>query len=401
MAEASGFGYPNFRTIALCTPWSGRPLPPELPMAFKSCAPPMNSNTIYFETKQKNIDVARNWFAKQAIEHNAKYLWFWDEDVLVPPHALRELIYVADNWNKVGVVGGIYCLKVDRPEPLVFKDAGMGPYWDWRVGEVFECGGIGMGCTLIRTEIFKDLPEPWFRTVDDLSPYLDNVPMGEQWTEDLYFCKKVRESKWKIVAHGGLVMPHIDVRTGTRYELPSDSKPMRRLVIQEGTKKILDVGSGTSPIKTKEGHVITVDMREEAHADYRCDFRKLPFGTGEFDIVYSSHALEHVPRKDVDSTLDEWVRVLKPDGELRLFLPNLEWGAKRILAGNYEIEKGTNVDAFDVFYGQQSNEGDFHMNGFTPKILEKMLKDRGFKKIELDTPAFHIRVSAWRTKKKK
>src|SRR4030095_13600344 len=122
--EASGFGYPGFRTLALCVPWSGRPLPPELPMAFKNCSPPMNSNTIYFETRGKNIDEARNWFAEQAIANNAKYIFFWDEDVLIPPHALRELMYVADNWENIAVISGIYCIKLERPEPLVVQTTG-------------------------------------------------------------------------------------------------------------------------------------------------------------------------------------------------------------------------------------------------------------------------------------
>jgi predicted SAM-dependent methyltransferase len=399
MSESSGFGYPNFRTLALCVPWSGRPLPPELPMAFKNCSPPMNSNTIYFETRGKNIDEARNWFAEQAIKNNAKYLFFWDEDVLVPPHALRELMYVADNWKDIAVIGGIYCLKVERPEPLVFKTTGGGPYWDWKVGEVFPCAATGMGCTLIRAEVFKDIERPWFRTVDDLSPYLDNIPSGEQWTEDLYFCRKVADTKkWKIMAHGGLLMPHIDVRTGKRYELPPDSKPARRLAMPVGTKKILDIAPGESgPMKTNEGKVVTVDIRDGLGVDYRCDFRKMPFATGEFAIVHCSQGLEHIRRTDVSPTLDEWIRVLSPDGELRITVPNLEWAAKRILAGDVgDMIPKPEVTALDVLYAQQQYDEDFHMNGWTVKTLERELRKKGFKYFSHTTPSFLIAMRAWR-----
>ena len=401
--SASGFGYPNFRTLALCVPWTDRPLPPKLPLAWKACAPPMNSNTIYFETHKRNIDDARNWFAEAAIQHNAKYMFMWDEDVLLPPHALRELCYVMDNWPKVGVIGGIYCLKTERPEPLVFKSAGSGPFWDWKVGEVFECGAIGMGCTLIRTELFKDIEKPWFRTVDDLSSYLDNVPAGEQWTEDIYFCKKVVESKkWKIMAHGGLVMPHVNVQTQQEYVLPPDSKPARHLLLAVGKKKILDIGPGEAgPMRTNEGTVVSVDIRDGLGVDYRCDFRKLPFATEEFDVVHSSQSLEHIPRRDVSSTLDEWIRVLKKDGELRLAVPNLEWAAKRILAGDIgTMVPKVEVSALDVFYAQQQYPEDFHMNGWTPKTLEKALRDKGFKHFIVDTPSFLISIRAWRIKPK-
>ena len=289
-------------------------------------------------------------------------------------------------------------MKVDRPEPLVFKGPGGGPYWDWHVGEVFECSAIGMGCTLIRTEIFKDIEKPYFRTVDDLSPHLDNIPSGEQWTEDLFFCKKVIETKkWKIIAHGQLVMPHIDVRTGKEYTLQPDSKPMRHLQIPAGKKKILDVGSGKAPIKTNEGQVVSVDIRDDVGADYRCDFRRLPFANGEFDVVHSSHALEHVARAETSTTLDEWIRVLKSDGELRLLIPNLEWAAKKIVSGELD---GKGITAMDVVYAQQQYAEDFPKNGFTPKSLEKILREKGFKHFMVETPAFHIFMRAWKTKPK-
>jgi len=392
----SGFqGYPNFTTIATCVPWSGRPLPPELVMAFKNCGPPMNCNMIQFESKSTNIAEARNQFARIAKDHGAKYMFFWDEDVLLPVHALREMCFVMDNWDNIGVIAGVVCLKTERPEPMVFKKRGDGPYWDWKVGEVFEVeGGFGLGCSLVRTAVFDDIEEPWFRTISDRSQFLDNIPYGEDWTEDLYFCRKVFETKkWRLVCHGQLLCPHVDIRTGKKYELPLDSKPMRALTFLNGQKKILDVGSGPDPLKTPEGRVVTVDIRD-CGADYRCDFRRLPFAAGEFDVVHSSHSLEHVPRADTDETLDEWLRVLKPDGELRITVPNIEWAAKRIIEGNFD--KVSMVDAHDVLYGQQKYFEDRHYNGFTPKLLESMLKKRGFKTINIDLQEFHIICRAWR-----
>lgn len=237
----------------------------------------------------------------------------------------------------------------------------------------------------------------WFRTIDDMSSYMDNVPFGEVWTEDLYFCKKVTETKkWRMVAHGQLICKHYDIKTGQAYELPWDSKPMRTLSFGKAQKKILDLGCGTAPLKSPEGKVVTVDIRDDVGADYRCDFRRLPFGGGEFDVVHSSHSLEHVPRAQTEETLDEWLRVLKPQGELRLTVPNIEWAAKRIVEGDFENFEKTGVGALDVLYGQQKYDDDYHMNGFTPARLTDTLKSRGFKKIDLDTPAYHIVCRAWR-----
>jgi SAM-dependent methyltransferase len=392
-------GYPHFITIAYGIPFSGRNLPPRLLRAFSAVSPPMNTNVVQFETMGKPIDVARNFFAEQALAHNAKYLFFWDEDVLLPPHALRELMYLAEHYPKYAVFGGIYCLKSQRPEPLVFRGNGNGPFWDWKVGEVFDVTGIGMGCTLIRTEVFKDLEKPWFKTVDNMEPALDNIHFGESWTEDLYFCKKVVETgKWKLAAHGQLICPHIDVNTGKEYNLPTDSLPMRALQMPVGKKKILDVGCGLSPYRSREGKTVTVDIREDVNPDFRCDFRKLPFATGEFDIVFSSNVLEHVPRNEVEEVLREWLRVLKQSGELRLLVPDLKIAARMLLDDQQDkiVKDCQCVTAMDMFYGQQSYPEDYHYNGFTAKSLESLLRKVGLKRFEHTTAGYELITKAWR-----
>lgn len=47
------------------------------------------------------------------------------------------------------------------------------------------------------------------------------------------------------------------------------------------------------------------------------------FGSQQFDWVYSSHTLEHVD--DMEKTLKEWWRVLKPGGRLVLYLPHKDF----------------------------------------------------------------------------
>ncbi len=382
-------GYPHRSTLVYAIPFSGRPLHPRLLFAFNAVHPPMNFNTVMLNTLGVPVDTARNSFAEKAVEINAKYLYFWDEDVEVPPQTLRELLYIMEHNPDCAVCGGIYCLKVDRPEPLVFKGVGQGPYWDWKVGEIFEVDAIGMGCTVVRVEALHDIMKPWFQTVDDMSAYLDNINFGEQWTEDLYFCNKLRETgKWKILAHGQILPPHIDLATGRAYTLPPDSKPMR--AIFTSSKKIVDLGCGTSKYQTPEGPVIGVDSRDLEGVDFRCDLRKLPFATNEMDIVYSSHVLEHFGRNECSEVLDEWVRILKPKGELRLIVPNIGWAAEQIGKGI------VNNDVLNVLYGQQEFAENFHKNGFTPATLKKLLNDKGFKKVDVQLSGYNIIVKARR-----
>ena len=50
----------------------------------------------------------------------------------------------------------------------------------------------------------------------------------------------------------------------------------------------------------------------------------LPFKDDSFDAVYHSHVLEHLDPRDGEALLDECFRVLKPNGVLRIVVPNLE-----------------------------------------------------------------------------
>ena len=52
--------------------------------------------------------------------------------------------------------------------------------------------------------------------------------------------------------------------------------------------------------------------------------RGIPFWDDHFDVVYHSHMLEHIRRRDVQPFLQECRRVLKPGGILRVATPDLE-----------------------------------------------------------------------------
>lgn len=383
--------YPMFTGLMIGIPLSGRPIVPHWAFGYAALHPPMCYNVVTCHTWQAPIAEARNYFAEQAIANKSRYLFMLDEDVVAPGHTLRQLIYQAENRPEAMVIGGIYCHKSPPAMPMVFRGMGAGPYMDWKAGELFEVDGIAMGCTLIKTEVFQHLPKPWFKTVDDLSPYFDGNAKAEVWTEDLWFSKLVRDAGFKIYADGAVLCEHWDYNTMKATTLPADSPPMRRATTAvKGQKKILDLGCGESKYQTDEGDVLTVDIREEVNPDYRADLRQLPFATGEFNQVYSSHVLEHFSRADVNKVLDEAVRVLKPDGELRLVLPNIQWAAERIMKNQVDD------DVMNVVLGAQTYKENYHQFFFTPQTLEAMLKERDFKRIDFELSGYNIYCRAWR-----
>lgn len=184
-----------------------------------------------FQTRAEN----REKLVEKALEFDCPYLFFLDDDTIVPHFAVQKLHYALVNDPDAMICAGIYPTKTDPPEPIVYKPQGAGSYWRWKEGEVFECDGIGTGAMLIDTRIFKSLPKPWFKEDLEVSEGKTTlltsgkeVPIVRDfYTDDLYFCYKVRQAGYKILAHGGVLPVHLG-QDGTVYSLPADSYPMRR-----------------------------------------------------------------------------------------------------------------------------------------------------------------------------
>ena len=56
-----------------------------------------------------------------------------------------------------------------------------------------------------------------------------------------------------------------------------------------------------------------------------------------FDLVFSSHMIEHIPHFKIDGVLSECNRVLRPGGGLRLVCPDLEAFARAYVAGDQSL----------------------------------------------------------------
>lgn len=411
--------YPGGVGLTIGIPSDAKPSCLEWSFGLMNLHPPTNFDIRWAMVKGKPVDEARTQIAEAALREKAKYLFFLGTDVTVPPYAIRQLIFHMEHHPKYAIAGGIYVHKSPPQEPLVYRGNGQGPYWDWKIGEVFDVDGIGMDATLIRTSVFNQIPQPWFKTRDDVEAYKDNIPKAEHWTEDLYFCRKVVKtcsvcgvhednhakhdpqdkdshefSGWGIMADGGLLCQHWDNQRGIPYGLPMNSKPYRHLQ-KKGPKKIVDLGCGPldDSYRTNEGEVTRVDIREAVNPDYRCDIRNTPFANEYFDVVFSSHTLEHFDRREVFTVMDEMCRILKKDGELRLVVPNLSWAAQHIM--NNEVD----TDVVNVLYGAQTYEENYHKMGFTQKMLEQLLAQRGFQNFQWDFADYHMMVRTSRDPK--
>lgn len=129
----------------------------------------------------------RENLAKQAVEMNADYMLWLDSDMMFPSTtALRLMSHdkhiVAANYMK-------------RSVPLTTVAYPQRGDWDnWLPLESQEelepVEGIGMGCMLFKTEVFKNISQPWFAF-----EYKD----GSWHGEDFYLQKLARDQGYEIL----------------------------------------------------------------------------------------------------------------------------------------------------------------------------------------------------------
>lgn len=332
---------------------------------------PLVSSSLDYWCIGKPIADARNEIVDYAIRADIDYIYWLDDDVIPPPDAFLKL------WrHNKDIINGVYWSKCNPPMPLLFRGHLEGPYMNWHVGDLIEIDAAGNGLTLVKTQVYKDIIEkvggPCYSVDYGSFPGVKATPFNN--TEDLYFYWKARKAGYKIWADTSVQALHYEKNTNVLYQMPPSSPQANPAweIKPRGDKLIADLGSGpVSPNMQDEGTVVSFDIRPEVKPDVVCDVRYLPVPDETFDIVFSSHTLEHFGWRNVDKVLKEWIRILKVGGELRLAVPNLRHVAKRL----YE-DQIIPTDLW-VLYGEQEYSKNFHAVGFTPNLLESLVKATG------------------------
>ena len=361
-------------------------------------ANPTNISIVELAVDGREVGDARNYAVKSAMELHRppEMMLFIDSDVLIQHDALTKLLYRARHYPEYDIFAGVYCSKSSLPEPLLYMQDGGGPYWDWTLGDlVFDLSSVAMGCTLIRMSLFEKMEytdeKPWFYTRNERT-VVDGFLQVNRGTEDIFFCNKAREEAGaKIMADTSILCGHQDLETGRVYGMPTDSGPIQRARWhpihneEDGElKKALDIGAGPSR-RHWDGHkTYTLDIRPETDCDYTQDSRSMNLPDEHFDIVASSHHLEHVGRWDQETVWKEIFRVCKPGGNIEIIVPNVTWAAQLICDGHVDEH------VQNVLYGAQEKHGyardlNTHYFGYTPEIGRALAESVGFTDVTVET----------------
>jgi len=131
------------------------------------------------------------------------------------------------------------------------------------------------------------------------------------------------------------------------------------------------------------GDWIHIDGGDYEHLDHS-DITKLPYEDESVDVIYASHVLEYFDREEAKTVLQEWIRVLKKGGTLRIAVPDFEAMATMYVMTRNTIEQHRLANFIGPLYGkmQMGNQTIYHKTAYDFNDLSSILKILGIKSVK-------------------
>ena len=191
---------PRRALIAICTLTSiqNKPYATHMQFAYRLAKDNPEWQFVLFTPYRMSIANFRNYSVKAALETEADYIFFMDDDSVLLGNAsiFKYLKDKIDNDPNKHIISPIVYVRGYPFEPMFFSEVkdekirikegkGIDFFRDFKnhptdENKLIRVEAVGCHNTLIKTEIFKALEQPYFLTT------LNN-------TEDIYFCMKCKE----------------------------------------------------------------------------------------------------------------------------------------------------------------------------------------------------------------
>lgn len=196
--------------------------------SFHNLLPLMNQKRAVVFCVGDEVGIAYNNMIKNILKdpnlNNWKYILTIEDDNIIVPDLHIKLV---ESIEKTGAdaVSGMYFTKGEYNMPQAYGDpdhfrkTGILDFKPRDVRDLLnkeslvEVNGIAMGCSLYRMDLFREISEPWFVTVQEWS-YDKGASLG---TQDLSFCSKARRLGKTFYVDCSLKVGHLDVNTGIVY----------------------------------------------------------------------------------------------------------------------------------------------------------------------------------------
>ena len=190
---------------------------------------------------------AQNIIVNEALTKDYEWVLLLEDDT-IPPHDLFLQLNAYIRSAEFPVVSGLYFLKANPPEPLVYRGRGNGAFFDWKLGEKVWVDGVPTGCLLINCKVLKIMANESedYKTVSgQVLKKIFETP-ARAWTDpetgvnhsaagtsDLYWCDRVMKDnvlrragwpeigkrKYQFLVDTNIFCKHIDLQSGAQYPI--------------------------------------------------------------------------------------------------------------------------------------------------------------------------------------
>lgn len=114
--------------------------------------------------------------------------------------------------------------------------------------------------------------------------------------------------------------------------------------------------------------------------DLVCDAADIPLDANQFDRLFSSECLEHFSWRKTGGVIKEWTRILKPQGTIRVEVPDFCAAAQQLLS---EESLELHLAMQQIFFAEQLNMFDYHFAGLTHLTLPHYFDQAGLEVISV------------------
>ncbi len=209
-----GQSYKDLSTICV-VPTRGL-IPSKVVQSWMGLSTPMNQKFLRIFVEQMEVGEAYNAGIEMILGNPElskwKYLLTLEEDNIVQPDSLLKLY---ESMDKFDVVSGLYFVKGECAPAMIYGNVNEHPANftpQLPVPDaVVPCRGTGMGFCLFRLEMFKKMPKPWFKTLQEFVPGQGMKAA----TQDLYFAQEAAKFGYKFAVDCRVRIGHFDHASDT------------------------------------------------------------------------------------------------------------------------------------------------------------------------------------------
>ncbi len=186
-------------------------VPAKVVQSWMALASPMNQKFYRVFMEKMEVGEAYNAGIEMVLAHPElskwKYVLTLEDDNCPPPDGLLRLHESIANYD---AVGGLYWVKGEEGQPMIYGDPQVMPrnfIPQLPVPNAIQpCNGTGMGFTLFRLDMFRKVPKPWFKTLQEYAP-----GQGMRCaTQDLYFFQEAAKHGFRFASDNRVRVGHYD-----------------------------------------------------------------------------------------------------------------------------------------------------------------------------------------------